>query len=106
MLLVARDHETAFRSANLVRVEFEKATPIVTIEEAIEQKSFLTECPLKLHNKMSATEEHQNSIDEAKETKFQERWGQYTHFVKGFLLNITNCTNYMIYKYFQIDSMD
>ncbi|KAJ1919160.1 hypothetical protein IWQ60_007308 [Tieghemiomyces parasiticus] len=39
-LIVAKDRGTAQRAAKLVRVEYEYLTPILTIDEAIAQKSF------------------------------------------------------------------
>ncbi|KAI1715623.1 molybdopterin-binding domain of aldehyde dehydrogenase domain-containing protein [Ditylenchus destructor] len=52
--IIAEDHETARRAANLIKVDIiTDAKPIVTIEDAIERSSFHFQKPFKLHSSLA-----------------------------------------------------
>ncbi|KAI6175673.1 Ferredoxin [Aphelenchoides bicaudatus] len=88
--IVAIDHETARRAANLVKVDILKETPIVSIDDALEAESFHMG-PFLVHS--------QTKIGDNKEWKPTD-WTAYKHVVEGelrvggqehFYLETQNC---------------
>ncbi|KAK6752645.1 hypothetical protein RB195_003825 [Necator americanus] len=69
--IVAVDHETARRAANAVRIEYSRDQPIVTIEDAIRENSFLGQ-PLVIHSSLL---DNENVV--------KHDWSKYEHVVEG-----------------------
>ncbi|CAJ0933287.1 unnamed protein product, partial [Mesorhabditis belari] len=89
-MILAEDHETARRAANLVKVRCtEKPNPILTIEEALSANAFMGP-QFKVLSQMSEGKEEHEEID----------WSKYDRVVKGecrtgaqehFYLETQNC---------------
>ncbi|CAD6190780.1 unnamed protein product [Caenorhabditis auriculariae] len=70
--IVAEDHETARRAANAVKVETIVGRPIISIEEAIEHKSFLLK-DMVVHS----------SLNEGGTEVAKNDWSKYDRVVEG-----------------------
>ncbi len=66
--VVAEDHETARRAANLVRMEIEPLPAVVTIEEALNERSFFFDQPHKIHSKL-VEKEGKEVVNEVREVR-------------------------------------
>ncbi|KAL3069241.1 hypothetical protein niasHT_034471 [Heterodera trifolii] len=93
--IVATDHETARRGAAKVKVKVTEAEdgPIITIEEAIERKSFLFPNASRIHSSLAEPNEKRKKPTEIE-------WKKFTRRIKGqiriggqehFYLETQNC---------------
>ncbi|KAK6012109.1 CO dehydrogenase flavoprotein [Ostertagia ostertagi] len=69
--IIARDHETARRAANAVKLEYIRESPLISIEDAVEADSYLMR-PLTIHSSLLENE-----------TVVQNDWSNYDHVIEG-----------------------